>query len=51
MIDETSQNLLTTKGIGVNVNVDNSTIFMLVGGVFLAVLLGAVLSNIVTKNL
>lgn len=51
MIDDGTQNLLTTKGIGVNVNVDNSTIFMLVGGVFLAVLLGAVLSNVISKNL
>lgn len=50
-VENGQQNLLTTKGIGVNVNVDNETIFMLVGGVFLAVLLGAVLSNIITKNL
>lgn len=50
-IDNGQQNLLTTKGIGVNVNVDNSTLFMLVGGIFFAVLLGAVLSNVITKNL
>ena len=51
MIDDGTQNLLTTKGIGVNVNVDNSTIFMLVGGVFFAVLFGAILSNVISKNL
>ena len=48
---DNSQNLLTTKGIGVNVSVDNSTVIILVAGIFLAVLLGVTVSTIITKNI
>lgn len=43
--------LLSPKGIQVNVGIENADILLLVVGVFAAVTLGAVVSGLILKNI
>jgi hypothetical protein len=45
-----SNQLLSSKGIQVNVGIDNQDIILLVAGVFFAVTLGAVVSGLILEK-